>query len=304
MNQVLKGMILGAFGGFTGTFIALELAPYFWWIGALVGFAIGYFSYGFRTILRGAERASKAAVAAWDNVWKGFTGWRPDKTYWKFLFWSFLFLLPYAPLPLAPFIIGDFTSEGIGFLIYGVFSLAIAIFALLHLFSEEDNSEEKFIVTLTLSLFFPLLILCIIMPFVIAKDENFRDKNIAEAKECAIRWNPIALLFFQLPRGVFLGSPWLLRNAPRIARSGIMAIFTAGKASWRFAKVFFWTLFRFIHSEKRLAQGIYFALATCVGYAFGSVLVGAAAGALFDLLGVQFVRNWVLKLAPARSETS
>ena len=63
------GKIFGAcaLGAAAGTAVALEMAPYLWWVGMLVGALVGYVSFEFRSVLR-------AAGAAWRTAFKiGFS---------------------------------------------------------------------------------------------------------------------------------------------------------------------------------------------------------------------------------------
>lgn len=51
MERVIKIFLACAIGAGIGSMVALELNPYFWWLGLLVGGFAGYFSYEFRTVI-------------------------------------------------------------------------------------------------------------------------------------------------------------------------------------------------------------------------------------------------------------
>lgn len=61
-----------ALGAGIGSLVALELAAAFWWVGLLVGGAVGYLSYEWREVRAAVPKALAAA-----------RGWRSPPTYWK-----------------------------------------------------------------------------------------------------------------------------------------------------------------------------------------------------------------------------
>lgn len=73
MERTLKIFISCALGAGIGTFAALEINGYFWWLGLLAGWLVGYVSYEFKTVIAGVCKA-----------WKEVVGWKPNKDYWKF----------------------------------------------------------------------------------------------------------------------------------------------------------------------------------------------------------------------------
>lgn len=66
-TRSLKIFCACALGAGIGALIALQLQTYFWWVGMLIGGAIGYLSYEFKNVL-------VASVTAWRTV----TNWKPD----------------------------------------------------------------------------------------------------------------------------------------------------------------------------------------------------------------------------------
>lgn len=91
-----KVFFASALGAGIGTFVALEVASWLWWVGLLVGGLVGYLSYEFRAVLAALPRAYRAARGwqtpphYWRNVgwlWFGITGGLSSATILVHLFW-------------------------------------------------------------------------------------------------------------------------------------------------------------------------------------------------------------------------
>lgn len=68
----LKIFVAVILGVLTGGMIALRVNPMFWWVGMIIGGAVGYLSYEFRAVLQAIHRAYHAVH-----------GWHPDTLYWS-----------------------------------------------------------------------------------------------------------------------------------------------------------------------------------------------------------------------------
>ncbi len=89
-----KIFISCAMGAGIGTLVSLELAPFLWWVGLIVGGLTGYLSYDWAQV--------KAAVP---RAWKATSGWRPPENYWRNLWRMCVFVLvwlSWAVLILVP----------------------------------------------------------------------------------------------------------------------------------------------------------------------------------------------------------
>lgn len=60
-----------ALGGFIGTLVALQIATQLWWLGLIVGGAVGYLSYEFREVLEALHEAW-ILTSSWRPDWRGF----------------------------------------------------------------------------------------------------------------------------------------------------------------------------------------------------------------------------------------
>lgn len=66
-NTGLK-IAISCFAGATlGALVALQFSPWFWWLGLMVGFAVGYLSYEFKVVIQAIKKA-----------WQATTNWRPN----------------------------------------------------------------------------------------------------------------------------------------------------------------------------------------------------------------------------------
>ena len=67
MNQSLKVFLSCALGAFVGTFVALQINHYYWWVGLTAGFLVGYLGYDFKG-------AVNMIPAAWHATSKSLGG--------------------------------------------------------------------------------------------------------------------------------------------------------------------------------------------------------------------------------------
>ena len=76
MNSETKKIGLACFiGGFLGSLVALLVAPTFWWLGLVAGFATGYVSHEFRSVLRAIPTAWEVAREVGGERLRDFKGW-------------------------------------------------------------------------------------------------------------------------------------------------------------------------------------------------------------------------------------
>lgn len=79
MKNSVKVFFATALGAGLGTIVSLSVNHYLWWIGLIVGGAIGYLSYEWRTVVNAIPQAYRAA-----------RGWRFSPLFGKKIGWSFL----------------------------------------------------------------------------------------------------------------------------------------------------------------------------------------------------------------------
>lgn len=134
-----------------------------------------------------------------------------------------------------------------------------------------------------------------VLMFVIFMSMPGRDRDGSLSNFTISYWdtNPINLLFWHLPRGLFFGSRWLILGVPRATMACIAFV--------GFSKNFTTMLLRLIHSELRLLCAVDAALGTAIGYFAGNPLIGAIAGGLLGVLNYEIITVRVMKLAGAKS---
>ena len=69
MTETIKIARACFVGGALFIVVALLVAPTFWWLGALAGFAAGYLAHEMRETLQAISVAFRAAIAGGENVW-------------------------------------------------------------------------------------------------------------------------------------------------------------------------------------------------------------------------------------------
>jgi uncharacterized membrane protein (UPF0136 family) len=266
----LKIIIALALGSFIGSLVAIEINHYFWWLGLLVGGAVGYLSYEFKVVL-------VAVVNAVGYAYVRFPGIAEIKS----------------------FVIG--AALGAWIFINRIMCLALFIslfYIILNLFANWDRgpftSTMQPLVIYWRGMFYGVILMAMLSASLISLSLPGRQSVLD---------NFFKFTFYHLPKFIVLkiivGVPVNIvkalivaaRVTPRVAR-------TIG----RFVKVFATRFFRLIHSDIRLLCAVDSAIGSAVGYFAGSAIIGLIAGVLFGLVNYEVVSKRVLKLVPINRE--
>jgi len=242
-------------GAGLGTFIALEVNPLFWWVGPIVGGLTGYLSYEWRKV----GSAVLSAYSAAHGVVIPAYFWREMGlgllVGFSFFLWAFLFCAG-----MDYIIPSRHSSWWSTALIMGLLVMVIGL--VMGAFSFNDVRVGY-------------------------------SKNEASTFEClrCLAWNfwPPYVAFLlvgalvALAVNILVSIPcWIKKMVLSFVRLGI------------FIKCFVVQVFLRIHSEMRLLCGVDSLLGACVGYHFGSVVLGSLAGAIFGLLNyVVVTKGWL-----------
>jgi hypothetical protein len=79
MNRTAKVFLSCFIGAYIGGVIARSINPHLWWLGAIVGFGVGYLAYEF-------EKVIAAAPVAWERTINRNWNWHPDRGWWRAYF--------------------------------------------------------------------------------------------------------------------------------------------------------------------------------------------------------------------------
>lgn len=250
-------------GACIGTFVALEIHPLFWWVGTLVGAGIAYFGFNLKEVGVAMKTAFRRTVA-----------WRHNTVYWIYWREGFVFAMNIWSTILAGMILVFlfFTSCGLG-----VTNVTTFIF-----------SAEY--VLINASVILSCVAFCVIFSFLNAFDYASKRNGMKGPYTFP---NVIRVYFWIVPRAIFTGLMWLVKQSPKGVEKIVLFVV------W--AKSFFVTFFLLIHSELRLLCAVDAALGTAIGYFAGSILIGAIAGGVLGVVNYEVVSVRVLKLAECKS---
>lgn len=248
------------FGAFIGGFVALQMHPAIWWIGMCIGAIAGYLTYEVNAVWAAISKAYHATCS-----------WTPDVPYWKIVTKGTLgmagvtqtilacsaFLLVYGPDPSLP-IPHELVQWKSIVTVVAIFHVGVMFFGFIIHIGSSKNAEGQ-----------------------------YSDTPITYGAT-----NPISLLFWHLPRGIF----FIVAHSPQMLRSCL----GAGAACYGFLKPFSITLFREIHSDARLLCACDAAIGTAIGYFTGNVILGAIAGGIFGILNYEVISKRLLHLEVRR----
>ena len=299
-------------GGAFCVAVALMVAPSFWWLGLLAGFAGGYLGYEFQEVLRAIPRAWKAArrhsSSAWDKALRRAKEWLAKPH--PFLYPAAVITTPlyvWLVYLISPFFISTLSSAsseapllftGIMFFLYIamiiayfiVFSLIIAT-VIIRLFAFIGARVGEH---------------CYWTPFSTGMSEEQKKEIIQQLQEKGyheapatyknvLRWMAkgfgLTLLFFI----------WTLWMHLFIGLWNLLC----------FTKRFLWHLFILVHSKKRLLCGIDGTIGGAAVYLWFTppslsfpqqillIFFGGLLGAAFGVVNWEIVSKRILHLVPA-----
>ena len=238
-------------GGFIGTLVAKNLG-FFWWIGLIAGGFVGFLSYEF-----------KAVIIACKNAWKAVIGIRITKEQWQ-KFENHLKLY-----------FQDWFSSTMG--LYGTIVIGVMLVLCL-----TDTKYNWVGVGMVMAFFFLCSFLTAYLLFELDVDKKTR--------KSLLRWNPVRIYCWIVPKYIFLGVVYLIKHTPKFIAEIVKTIL-------RFTK----HVFIEIHSEIRLLCGIDAAIGVCIGFfTGGNALIGGIAGAIFGGLNYEIISKRILHLVPIK----
>lgn len=280
MDRSLRiGLVNAVIWATIGTFVALEMNAYLWWVGLLVGGIGGYLTYEWRTV-----------VWAIPHAWQRATSWRPNREYWQMVWYIALFV------------------NGLSCTVTGL------IFCLLIILEADDSgliaTEGLGIVAffaLIMGFVFPFLS-GIIVATKLPRDLTERQDERAWARYMAVRFNFFSFWFWTAPR--FCYQLWredilpaLREKVPKIPGAihsiSARSLWLLGKAAVVSGR-FCWHLYKLIHTEERWLVSVDIACGVAVGYFLGSAVIGGLAGGAFWLADYALVARLWLKTLPGR----
>ncbi len=274
MNRTLKIFVACFLGAFIGTLVALQLEPYFWWVGVMVGGIVGYLAYEFREVL-------KAIRTAWVET----IGYRPGKEKVVLRFWQ------------STSILNGITCFILGFGVVVVFCVYLASLAGDTTLTMEKNwfYYSTFFYISLVSLAAYILFMRLIHYF--GEDEkDFFQKNPIELKKSILSKNPVIMLtywpLYWLYRFVVGSIRVVVKYGPHLVPGAVKRL--------RLFGLFIKTVLIQIHSELRLLCMLDAAIGVLVGYFVGSALVGGLVGGVFGALNYEIISKRILKLVPVR----
>ena len=178
-NRSFKVGLASALGALIGSLIALQLNPYLWWIGLIVGGGVGYLSYEFKTVIQ-------AITIAWQIV----IHWQPNWAWWKqagkvFIYTNVFFLTITTPISILFSVMAliDNKLEFLSAILFaGGWSIGPALFLGVYLALVLDYLEEK---------------------------ETYQGIRLL-----AIKFNPIKVYFYYAPKYSFIWLWFAIKHIP------------------------------------------------------------------------------------------
>lgn len=262
-HRSLKIAIFCFLWGFTGTLVALQVHPYFWWIGMLAG-VFGYITWVLKEVIRAIPLA-----------WRKATSWKANREWWKglgcCLIYSFIFTGSISAL------------------------VCISFFAILIV---SEMQEMALAVKTMISLWFGVSFFITLMPIAIYFDPK-RDREILKnVRQLAREINLLTICFKHIPRGAYLLAIHLIVFIPFVVKVIWIRILKAITTISRFI----YHLFRLIHSEERLLIGMYIASGVAIGYlVFRNAIVGGLVAGGLAYAAREIISKRILKVIPLRN---
>ncbi|MBI2064930.1 MAG: hypothetical protein HYT62_02665 [Candidatus Yanofskybacteria bacterium] len=267
MEKTLRIFIACAIGAFVGSLIALQMYHAFWWVGAAIGAFVAYLGYNIEEV-----------IAAIPIAYRRTINWRPNHQFWVCWRAAFMYM----------FNMGVNTAVGMG-LVGAIFYWRTGIH------SPENNWVFLQIEGIVLLFSFGFgTFMGLVSARGMALADLDRNGGLVNPLTCP---NIFRFYLWMLPRGVVIGSWWLISNTPKAVRFNLKY----GVLFVKFIKTFVVELFRLIHSELRLLCAVDAAFGAAVGYFTGNALIGALAGGVLGVVNYEIITVRVMKLAGAKS---
>ncbi len=263
-------------GAFIGSLVALQINGYFWWAGLIVGGFVGYISYEFKAVLQAIPRAVKAATA-----------WRAKeetivalKVFPVFLLTNLVVFLFNALIFFFLFYVGAailIFDQNIACAIEIATMATMTAGVVAAMFTTVSSQEDAGLAA---------------RRFLRYQDMYVLSETKLKCKRDMLRYNTLSILFFWIPYGIIKFVPYIYKKIP----AAILGIWKG----LRVIGLFFWHLFRLIHSDLRILCMTDAAIFAGVGYFMGNALYGALVGAAFGIFNYVVVSKKILKIAPEK----
>jgi len=266
MKESVKGFIGAIIGGFIGTVVAFQLG-FFWWLGTIFGFVIGYLVYDFGKVIQAIKNASKAVIH-----------WRPNKPFWKI------------------FVTVWFGHSNC------TFTMVIGFFSLMFLTkrsTQEVNlhlSDILYVVVFMITVSLVVGLFVAIKEFFECKDELGRQTLVEDAKKISKSCNPVCFYLYLLPKYAIIGVLMLIKFVFFLITHTPKFIGKIATGIYGFIK----RVFIEIHSDARLLCGVDSFLGVVVGCICGNAIIGGLAGGVFWIFDLQIISKKFLRLALAK----
>jgi hypothetical protein len=228
---------------------AMELGRSWWWLGLMVGAAVGYFSHDWRAVVRAIPDAYRAA-----------RGWVPPEGLWK-VAWS------------------DAMAAGTAMSWVCVWSFGCAV--VLGAAGEGTPPDDMVRSIPLLFLFTPLAMAItwvIRATYLVRNPDRIFAEPTYDREMLTFRHSAPYVLCWTLP-------VWIVRAAPGLVLDGLAGMVAAVAHLRSFA----WELFVRIHSEARTICMLGAAVGASVGYLAGSATVGALVGGALGFLSYRLI---------------
>lgn len=105
MEERSRIFIACAFGAGIGAFLTLEIHPYFWWVGLIVGGFVGYLFYDLKEVIRAISQAVYASGGIVSISWKLMKRRFTDADHWRKWRLSFVHGLAFGSIFYFPFLL-------------------------------------------------------------------------------------------------------------------------------------------------------------------------------------------------------
>ena len=262
-HRSLKIAVFCCLWGFTGTLVALQVHPYFWWVGMFAGVG-GYLTLEFGDVVYAVRLA-----------WHRAMFWKPDKQWWNGLALSFVY-----------------SFIGFASLAFIVLAFIGGLSTVLDTIPMTDMVALSAIL-LGSSLFMTLPL--VIITFCSSKTNYEQNEALNFWRKFMTKINLFSICFKHAPRGIYFSVIY----APTVLKKAGSATWDA----FTLIKRFVWDVFRLIHSKERILVGVYISFGVAIGYlALGNAIIGGLAAGALAYASREIISKRILKVILMRND--
>lgn len=267
----LKVFIACALGGGVGALIALQLTPFFWWIGVLFGGLVGYLSYEFKTVMQAASIAWRMAGEGVPNLLRIVFSRRLLKG-----------LIEVVTILLNVFIV--------------LLPLGIAAFIAISLSGADPMKVYLPVILISLT---PVFLVGMVGPIIFADIRASARTGKEHSLNLGDTIVTLDLLYFNfilVPSSIAKAIWWLIRRTLPAIKLIVLALYWGVILLIKFVKY----LFILIHSDLRLLCAMDAVIGAIIGFSASNALIGALAGGVIGVLNFELISKRLLHLVPSR----